>query len=419
VAARQKAAGRATTWRPSATSGAAVGARAGFADTTRDLFRRAADRIRNWALAEVSTGRLVPWIAIAFGGGVVVYFTIDQEPAAWAAVLLLCAAVSIAVLCRRHFVGFAIGIGLAALVAGFAIATIKRVIIAHPVLLRPAWNVELAGFVEAREERERSDRITLRVLRVAGLRQNEMVERVRVSVRKGTAPPVGKFVELKARLSPPLSPLRPGGYDFARDMYFQGLGASGFVLGKLRITEPPHAYPLRLRYFVFIDGMREAIDKRIRAVLIGDRGSIASALITGKRDAISPPVNEAMYVSGLGHVLSISGYHMAVVAGMVFFAVRALFALLPSFANRRPIKKWAALAALLMATFYLLLSGAEVATQRSYIMIGIVLIGVMIDRAVLTFRTLTVAALGVLLLAPEAVVHPSFQMSFAATLESQ
>jgi competence protein ComEC len=81
-----------------------------------------------------------------------------------------------------------------------------------------------------------------------------------------------------------------------------------------------------------------------------------------------------------------------------------------------PIKKWAALAALLMAAFYLLLSGAEVATQRSFIMIGIVLIGVMIDRAVLTFRTLTIAALGVLLLAPESVVHPSFQMSFAATL---
>jgi competence protein ComEC len=150
--------------------------------------------------------------------------------------------------------------------------------------------------------------------------------------------------------------------------------------------------------------------------LPGDRGSIASALITGKRDAISPQVNEAMYVSGLGHVLSISGYHMAVVAGLIFFAVRALFAPWSSFANRQPIKKWAALAALIMSTFYLLLSGAEVATQRSYIMIGIVLIGVMVDRAVLTFRTLTVAALGVLLLAPEAIVHPSFQMSFAATL---
>jgi competence protein ComEC len=93
-----------------------------------------------------------------------------------------------------------------------------------------------------------------------------------------------------------------------------------------------------------------------------------------------------------------------------------LFALLPSFANCYPIKKWAALAALAVAAFYLLLSGAEVATQRSFIMIAIVLIGVLVDRQTLTFRTITVAAFGVLLLAPEAVVHPSFQMSFAATL---
>jgi competence protein ComEC len=183
-------------------------------------------------------------------------------------------------------------------------------------------------------------RIILRVVRIAGTRQNEPLERVRVSVRKGTAPAVGTYVEFKARLSPPLPPLRPGGYDFARAMYFQRLGASGFVLGKLRAAEPPHAHSLRLRYSIFIDSVREAIDKRIRAVLPGDRGSIASALITGKRDAISSQVNEAMYVSGLAHVLSISGYHMAVVAGLVLFAVRALFVPWSSFANRHPIKKW-------------------------------------------------------------------------------
>jgi competence protein ComEC len=122
-------------------------------------------------------------------------------------------------------------------------------------------------------------------------------------------------------------------------MYFQGLGASGFVLGRIRTAEPPHAPGLRLRYAMVVDGIREAIDGRIRAILPGDQGAIASALITGKRDAISTPVNEAMYVSGLAHVLSISGYHMAVVAGVVFFVVRALFALLPAFASRHPIKK--------------------------------------------------------------------------------
>jgi competence protein ComEC len=189
-----------------------------------------------------------------------------------------------------------------------------------------------------REERERSDRVVVRVERMSGPRLEEKLERVRVSVRKGSAPAVGTFVEFKARLSPPLEPLRPGGYDFARDMYFHGIGASGFVLGHIRTAAAPQALPLRLRYAIVVDAMREAIDKRIRAVLPGDSGAIASAVITGKRDAISTPVNEAMYVSGLAHVLSISGYHMAVVAGIMFFTVRALFALMPAFANRHPIK---------------------------------------------------------------------------------
>jgi competence protein ComEC len=107
---------------------------------------------------------------------------------------------------------------------------------------------------------------------------------------------------------------------------------------------------------------------------------------------------------------------MAVVAGIVFFVVRALLALVPGLADRAPIKKWSAFAALLVTAFYLVLSGAEVATQRSFIMIAIVLIGVMLDRPILTMRTVTIAALLVLLFAPEAIVHPSFQMSFAATL---
>ena len=140
-------------------------------------------------------------------------------------------------------------------------------------------------------------------------------------------------------------------------------------------------------------------------------------MITGKRDAITLPVNDAMYISSLAHALSISGYHMAVVAGVVFFFfIRAILALIPGLAVRGPIKKWAALCALVAATFYMLLSGSEVATQRSFIMIAMVLIGVMVDRPPLTFHTITIAAFGVLLLAPEAVAQPRFQMSFAATL---
>ena len=381
-----------------------------------NFIRKFREVLARWAVAEVAPGRLVPWLPVAFGLGIVIYFTAEREPQLWAAAMLALAGVAIAFAARRRAIGFPLALGLAAAAAGFATVTIKAAFIAHPVLQFPASGVAISGFVETREERERSDRVVVRVHRIEGRRLDQAPDRVRVSVRKGTSPAVGAFVELKARLTPPLQALRPGGYDFARDLYFQRIGASGYVLGAIKTAEPPVQPGLWLRYATFIDGLRDGIDKRIRAVLPGDKGSIASALITGKRDAISAPVNDAMYVSSLAHVLSISGYHMAVVAGIVFFVVRASLALIPAFASRHPIKKWAALAALIAAAFYLLLSGAEVATQRSFIMIAIVLIGVMVDRPALTFRTLTVAAFGVLLLAPESVVHPSFQMSFAATL---
>ena len=372
--------------------------------------------LSDWVAAEVAPGRLMPWIPVAFGFGIVAYFSADREPAWWAATALVVAGVLIAFLTCHRPIGFPVALGLAAAAAGFATAVLQTERIAHPILQASIASVQVSGFVEVREERERSDRIVVQVRGFEGSHEQAVPERVRVAVRKGSAPAVGSFVEFKGHLSPPLQPLRPGGYDFARDMYFQRIGASGYALGAIRTKTPPVARGFWLRYAAIIDDVREAIDKRIRAVMPGDDGSIASALITGKRDAISTPVNDAMYVSSLAHVLSISGYHMAVVAGIVFFFIRAGLALIPSLANRHPIKKWAALAALVAAGFYLFLSGAEVATQRSFIMIAIVLIGVMLDRPTLTFRTLAVAAIGVLLLAPQAVIHPSFQMSFAATL---
>jgi competence protein ComEC len=372
--------------------------------------------LSQWVLAEVAPGRLMPWLPVAFGLGIVAYFTADREPAWWAAAMLCAGGIAIAFGARRRPVGFPLALAMAAIGAGFATATLQTERIAHPILSSSLSTVSLAGFVEIREERERSDRIVVRVERFDAPQVSPAPARVRVAVRKGTAPAVGSFVELKAHLSPPMQPLRPGGYDFARDMYFQQIGASGYALGAIKVTPPRASKGLWLQYAAALDDMRETIDKRIRSVIPGDDGSIASALITGKRDAISTPVNDAMYVSSLAHVLSISGYHMAVIAGIVFFVIRAVLALIPSIANRYPIKKWAAAAALLAATFYLLLSGSEVATQRSYIMIAIVLIGTLFDRPTLTFRTIAVAAIAVLLLAPQAIVHPSFQMSFAATL---
>ncbi len=371
--------------------------------------------LSQWAVAEAAPGRLVPWLPVAFGFGVVAYFSAEREPAWWAALAAAFAGMAVAFLARRRALGFAVALGFAAIAAGFATATLRTARIAHPVLAFPL-TASVNGFVEVREERARSDRIVVRVQAIEARRLDTPPQRVRVAVRKGTAPSVGSFVSFKAHLAPPLAPLQPGGYDFARDMYFQSIGASGYVLGRITLLPAPHPGGWWLRYAAALDAMRESINKRIHTLLPGDRGSIASALLTGKRNEISTPVSDAFYVSSLAHVLAISGYHMAVVAGIVFFFIRAGLALAPSLASRYPIKKWAAAVALATAAFYLVLSGSSISTQRAFIMIAIVLGGVMLDRPALTFRTIAVAAFAVLLLTPEAIVHPSFQMSFAAAL---
>jgi len=403
---RRRTQGVAGTWPP---RGAAQGA---VLEPSGAAWSSFLERLQASVRAEAGAGRLLPWVPVAFGAGIALYFTAAREPVLSVSIATAVALCTAAFLLRRSRF-FVAAVMVAAVSAGFATATFKTARITHTVLARPIYSVSLSGFVETRDIRERTDRFVLRVTTMDAPRLSTKLERVRLSVKKGTAPDVGSFVELKARLLSPLAPLRPGSYDFSRDMFFQGIGASGFVMGAVKITEPPESGGLRLRYAAFMQGLRDAIDARIRSRLDGDERAIATALLTGRRDAISEPVNDAMFISGLGHVLSISGYHMAVVAGVVFFAVRALLALIPGLTVSFPIKKWSAAAALAAAAFYLLLSGAEVATQRSFFMTAVVLIAVMVDRRAITFRTLAVAAMIVLMIAPEALVHPSFQR-FAA-----
>jgi competence protein ComEC len=280
--------------------------------TLPDFGTAATQRLHNWIIADTGPGHLLPWLPIAFGFGIALYFTAGHEPAWWAGSGLAAVCSAVAVLARARPIAFPIALACTAIAGGFAVATFTTMRVAHPVLARPAGNVAISGFVEVREERERTDRIVVRVLSIEAARLQQKPDRVRISIKKGTAPEVGAYITFRARLSPPLEPLRPGSYDFARDLYFQGIGATGFVLGAIKPAEaPPTAAPgLWLKYAAAVQGLRDSIDARIRADLPGDRGSIASALITGKRDAITTPINDAMYISSLAHVLSISGYHL-------------------------------------------------------------------------------------------------------------
>ncbi|MCD2470257.1 ComEC/Rec2 family competence protein [Jiella sp. MQZ9-1] len=223
------------------------------------------------------------------------------------------------------------------------------------------------------------------------------------------------------RLSPPSGPVAPGAHDFAFQPFFDGVGALGFALGAPD-ARPAHglARPPPLQGFerlrIGLEQIRDAMTARIAATAGGEAGAVAAALVTGNRAGISDETETWLRGIGLAHVLSISGLHLAIVAGSVLLLLRCGFALIPGLALRYPVKKIAAGAALIVAALYLLLSGGNVATQRAFVMLAVMLVAVMADRQALTLRNVSLSAIIVVLIAPHQVTTASFQMSFAATL---
>ena len=220
----------------------------------------------------------------------------------------------------------------------------------------------------------------------------------------------GAVVRLTARLMPPAAPLVPGGYDFARSAWFQGLAATGSAVGEVELREPPPPG------WGGIAQVQRDLSAHVRSHLGGSAGSIAAAFASGDRGAIAEADEDAMRDAGLTHLLSISGLHVSAVIAAAYFLALKLLALWPWLALRVRLPVVAAAVGALAGVGYTLLTGAEVPTVRSCAAAVLVLIALALGREPLTFRMLAVAAGFVLLLWPESLVGPSFQMSFAAVL---
>jgi competence protein ComEC len=368
---------------------------------------------------EAESDRWFLWIPVLFAGGIIAYFALADEPAIRVAAALVLAAVGICLFARHAPLGLCLGGAALAFACGFATAKLRTELVRAPVLARELRYVGVTGLIETHELRDEGRaRITLRTLSLGDLNPTQRPYRVRISLpaKDMDGHGIGDAVTLRATLQPPPEPIEPGGFDFARQAWFARLGATGYATSKLAPLDDAPAPPWDLRVWAAVDAVRAAVNTRIRAVLPGERGEIAAALITGERGGISKQTTDAMRDSGLAHILSISGLHMVVMAGTVFWLVRALLALLPGLVLRYPIKKWAAAAALAAASFYLALSGAAVPTVRSWIMMSIVLIAVMLDRPALTMRNVALAALLILAVSPESLFDPSFEMSFTAVI---
>ncbi len=368
---------------------------------------------------EREADRWFVWIPVLFAMGIVTYFALDDEPGLRIAAALVVGALGVCLALRSAPLGVAIGGASLAFALGFADAKLRTEMVRAPVLAHELRYVPVTGFIEQHELRDKGRaRLTLRVVSLAGLQPSQRPYRVRVTLpAKGTViDRTGSLVSLQATLQPPPEPVEPGGFDFARQAWFARLGATGYATSNVKPVADAPPPPWDIAVWGAVDRLRVGINARIRAAVPGETGEIAVALITGEQGGISEKTKQTMRDSGLAHILSISGLHMAIMAGTVFWVLRALLALWPFLALNHPIKKWAALAALAAATFYLALSGASVPTVRSWIMMSIMLVAVMFDRPALTMRNVALAALLILAVSPESLFDPSFEMSFAAVV---
>lgn len=373
--------------------------------------------IAGWLLAD--SDRWVLWIPVCLGIGVGGYFLLSVEPPPWLGAAAMTAALAAAWWGRRRPWLLAMAVGSAAIAGGFAIAQIRTAWVLAPVLEARHGPAMVSGRVVAMTATENGGRrVTLDHPRIGGLGPERTPERIRISIgaRQPTIQP-GDRLQVRAMLAPPPGPSMPGAFDFQRQSYFERLGAVGFATGRPVLQTPMEAETESIAdWRLSIERLRRTIGERTAAVLPGADGAVVAALLTGDRSPIPGQVLDDFRDSGLAHLLAISGLNIGLVAGILMVAVRGLLALVPRLALRYPIKKWAAVVAVSGAFFYTLLAGATVPTVRSFLMLALILVGVLLDRRGISMRVVAWAAVVILLFTPESLFGASFQMSFAAVV---
>lgn len=360
-----------------------------------------------------------PWLVVAFAAGIASWFLLEspwQWSAAIGSVLLL--AVSAAALRGNGDTGQSRSLPLLrnALVAiglmfagGIMVIWMRSEIVgAEPIERARVETIQ--GHVLEREDRKAEGRIRLTMAVRDAETAKAIKIRVNVPLEQASANMAeGAVLRMRARLLPPAPPMLPGGYDFARTAWFQGLAATGSVIGGVEVVEPGVSQNR-------LASIQRSLSKHVQLRLGGAPGSIAAAFASGDRGAIDVADEEAMRDAGLTHLLSISGLHVSAVIAAAYFLALKLLALWPALALRVRVPIVAAAAGALAGIGYTLLTGSEVPTVRSCIAALLVLAALALGREPLSLRMVAVAGFAVLLLWPESLVGPSFQMSFAAVI---
>ena len=384
------------------------------------------------ALSQEAAGqldRVLLWTPVAFGLGAATYLGLRDEPPLWPLAGLAAGLVALA-LATRFLIRRRALIALTGMMAvagcGLLVAKLHSDAVAAPIVPASLGVATLEGWVvDIESPSERGERLMIAPTHIARLSPEATPSRVRIVVAAPggpeSVPGPGMPIRVTALLDPPPSPAAPGAYDFARDAWFAGMGGVGLAMKDPVITylDPP---PWRLRLEMAVNALRWSVARHlardIHAVMGPDDGGaagLAVAVTTSHQDWLEADHRDDLRASGLAHMLAIAGLHTAALCGFVFFAVRFGIAAWPWLALRVNGKKVAALAALVAVGCYLVLSGAHPPARRAAITASVAFFAILVDRRAVSLHSLALAALIILIIEPDVVVAPGFEMSFCAT----
>jgi len=223
-------------------------------------------------------------------------------------------------------------------------------------------------------------------------------------------PRAGETWQLHVRLFRPHGYQNPGGQDYEAMLFREGIRARGYVR--------QHHEPQRLnsvRDGVSLARWRQDLGDQVRGSLEGDSfAGLLTALVNGDNRGLTAEQWDILRRTGTIHLVAISGLHISLVAGIVFFIFRRVWALPGSTVLRLPAPVFGAFAALAAAAGYSALAGFTVPTQRALIMLSVALTGIIWRRRFPPSQLLAAAGLVVLLYDPLSVLSAGFWLSFVA-----
>lgn len=356
------------------------------------------------------------WLPVLFACGIGIYFGLPAEPSRWIILAIVEILLVLAYVWRRRPGRLAAVLVLTVAAFGFANIQLKTIYLSRHGIVPFDRKLYLTGRVSELGQNYRGNpRFVLED--VEDFDGNSLPGRYRLSLTSKSSPPEnGSCVELIGTVSAPPHPNMVGGYQMDRKLFYEGINAGGYAASRALPLECSQKLSLTAILEKAASDLRGRIVAKIKAVLPPDEAGITAAIVAGDRGGIRQEITQNYRNSGLAHFLSISGLHMSMLAGLMFFLVRLLLALIPPLALRYDSKKIAAVFAILMSAVYLVISGAEIPSQRAFIMTFIVLLGVLFARKAISIRMISWAALIVLVISPQALISASFQMSFAAVV---